>query len=59
MPPYIEDTGEVNWLVSEAMHREVTDPGIAKERREGRGDRFRQPREMIDEETGRNASPLL
>jgi 6-phosphogluconate dehydrogenase len=83
VPPYIEDTGEVNWLVSDAMHLEVSipviaqsvmqlfssrdddqhwaraiammrhefgghpfgsEPGIAKERREGRVGPFPSPR---------------
>lgn len=30
VPPYIEDTGEVNWLVSDAMHMEVAVPVIAQ-----------------------------
>jgi 6-phosphogluconate dehydrogenase len=30
VPPYIEDTGEVNWLVSDAMHLEVAVPVIAQ-----------------------------
>jgi 6-phosphogluconate dehydrogenase len=28
-PPYVEDTGEVNWLVDDAMHMEVSTPAIA------------------------------
>jgi len=28
--PYVEDTGEVNWLVSDAMHLEVAVPVIAQ-----------------------------
>ncbi|MGK7390405.1 MAG: phosphogluconate dehydrogenase (NAD(+)-dependent, decarboxylating) [Candidatus Cyclobacteriaceae bacterium M2_1C_046] len=30
IPPYIEDTGEVNWLVNDAMHMEVPVPVIAQ-----------------------------
>ena len=30
VPPYIEDTGEVNWLVEDAMHMEVPVPVIAQ-----------------------------
>ena len=29
-PPYVEDTGEVNWLVDDAMHMEVATPVIAQ-----------------------------
>ncbi len=29
-PPYIEDTGEVNWLVDDALHMEVPVPVIAQ-----------------------------
>ena len=29
-PPYVEDTGEVNWLVDDAMHMEVAAPVIAQ-----------------------------
>ena len=27
VPPYVEDTGEVNWLVADALRLEVADPG--------------------------------
>ena len=30
IPPYVEDTGEVDWLVSDAMHLEVPIPVIAQ-----------------------------
>ncbi len=30
IPPYIEDTGEVNWLVNDAIHMEVPVPVIAQ-----------------------------
>lgn len=30
IPPYVEDTGEVNWLVSDALHMEVPIPVIAQ-----------------------------
>ncbi len=30
IPPYVEDTGEVNWLVEDAMHMEVPVPVIAQ-----------------------------
>jgi 6-phosphogluconate dehydrogenase len=30
IPPFIEDTGEVNWLVSDALHLEVPVPVIAQ-----------------------------
>lgn len=30
VPPFVEDTGEVNWLVSDAMHMEVAVPVIAQ-----------------------------
>jgi 6-phosphogluconate dehydrogenase len=30
VPPYIEDTGEVNWLVNDALHMEVPVPVIAQ-----------------------------
>lgn len=30
VPPYVEDTGEVNWLVNDAMHFEVPTPVIAQ-----------------------------
>ena len=30
IPPYVEDTGEVNWLVNDAMHMEVSIPVIAQ-----------------------------
>jgi 6-phosphogluconate dehydrogenase len=30
VPPYIEDTGEVNWLLSDALHLEVPVPVIAQ-----------------------------
>lgn len=30
IPPYVEDTGEVNWLVSDAVHLEVPVPVIAQ-----------------------------
>lgn len=30
VPPYIEDTGEVNWLVGDAMHMEVSIPVISQ-----------------------------
>lgn len=30
VPPYVEDTGEVNWLVDDAMHMEVSVPVIAQ-----------------------------
>jgi 6-phosphogluconate dehydrogenase len=30
IPPYVEDTGEVNWLVSDAMRMEVAVPVIAE-----------------------------
>ena len=29
-PPYVEDTGEVNWLVGDAMRMEVSIPVIAQ-----------------------------
>jgi 6-phosphogluconate dehydrogenase len=29
-PPYVEDTGEVNWLVDDALHMEVAVPVIAQ-----------------------------
>jgi 6-phosphogluconate dehydrogenase len=29
VPPYVEDTGEVNWLVDDALHMEVAIPVIA------------------------------
>jgi 6-phosphogluconate dehydrogenase len=29
-PPYVEDTGEVNWLVDDAVHMEVSTPVIAQ-----------------------------
>lgn len=29
IPPYVDDTGEVNWLVDDAMHMEVSTPVIA------------------------------
>jgi hypothetical protein len=34
VPGYVEDTGEVNWLVEDALHLEFH--SIAKHRREGR-----------------------
>lgn len=30
IPPYVEDTGEVNWLVNDALHMEVPVPVIAQ-----------------------------
>jgi 6-phosphogluconate dehydrogenase len=30
IPPFVEDTGEVNWLVSDALHMEVPVPVIAQ-----------------------------
>ncbi|HEX2962856.1 MAG TPA: decarboxylating 6-phosphogluconate dehydrogenase [Ignavibacteriales bacterium] len=30
VPPYVEDTGEVNWLVDDAMHMEVAVPVISQ-----------------------------
>jgi 6-phosphogluconate dehydrogenase len=30
VPPYVEDTGEVNWLVGDAMRMEVPIPVIAQ-----------------------------
>jgi 6-phosphogluconate dehydrogenase len=30
VPPYVEDTGEVNWLVDDALHLEVATPVIAQ-----------------------------
>lgn len=30
IPPYVEDTGEVNWLVDDAIHMEVSVPVIAQ-----------------------------
>jgi 6-phosphogluconate dehydrogenase len=30
VPPYIEDTGEVNWLINDALHMEVPVPVIAQ-----------------------------
>ncbi len=30
IPPYVEDTGEVNWLVDDALHMEVATPVIAQ-----------------------------
>jgi 6-phosphogluconate dehydrogenase len=30
VPPYVEDTGEVNWLINDAMHMEVSIPVIAQ-----------------------------
>ena len=30
IPPYVEDTGEVNWLVDDAIHMEVPVPVIAQ-----------------------------
>lgn len=30
IPPYVEDTGEVNWLVNDALHLEVPVPVIAQ-----------------------------
>jgi 6-phosphogluconate dehydrogenase len=30
IPPYIEDTGEVNWLVDDAIHMEVPVPVISQ-----------------------------
>ena len=30
VPPYVEDTGEVNWLVDDALHMEVPVPVIAQ-----------------------------
>jgi 6-phosphogluconate dehydrogenase len=30
VPPYVEDTGEVNWLIDDAMHMEVSVPVIAQ-----------------------------
>ena len=30
IPPYIEDTGEVNWLVDDAMHMEIPVPVISQ-----------------------------
>lgn len=30
VPPYVEDTGEVNWLVGDAMHMEVSIPVISQ-----------------------------
>jgi 6-phosphogluconate dehydrogenase len=30
IPAYVEDTGEVNWLVADAMHMEVPIPVIAE-----------------------------
>ncbi|WP_017717522.1 phosphogluconate dehydrogenase (NAD(+)-dependent, decarboxylating) [Kamptonema formosum] len=30
IPPYVEDTGEVNWLVDDALHMEVPTPVIAQ-----------------------------
>jgi 6-phosphogluconate dehydrogenase len=30
IPPYVEDTGEVNWLVDDALHMEVSVPVIAQ-----------------------------
>src|SRR5689334_2505813 len=30
VPPYVEDTGEVNWLVDDAMHMEVAIPVITQ-----------------------------
>jgi 6-phosphogluconate dehydrogenase len=29
VPPYVEDTGEVNWLVEDALRMEVAIPAIA------------------------------
>lgn len=29
MPPYVEDTGEVNWLIEDALHMQVAIPVIA------------------------------
>ncbi|MFQ5873135.1 MAG: phosphogluconate dehydrogenase (NAD(+)-dependent, decarboxylating) [Dehalococcoidia bacterium] len=30
VPPYVEDTGEVNWLVNDALHMEVSIPVISQ-----------------------------
>jgi 6-phosphogluconate dehydrogenase len=30
VPPYVEDTGEVNWLINDALHMEVPVPVIAQ-----------------------------
>lgn len=30
VPPYVEDTGEVNWLVEDAIHMEVPVPVISQ-----------------------------
>ncbi len=30
VPSYIEDTGEVNWLINDAMHMEVSVPVISQ-----------------------------
>ncbi len=30
IPPYVEDTGEVDWLVADAMHLEVPIPVISQ-----------------------------
>ena len=30
VPPYVEDTGEVNWLVDDALHMEVAIPAITQ-----------------------------
>jgi len=30
IPPYVEDTGEVNWLVNDALHMEVPVPVISQ-----------------------------
>ncbi|GIW46176.1 MAG: 6-phosphogluconate dehydrogenase [Deltaproteobacteria bacterium] len=30
IPPYVEDTGEVNWLVNDALHMEVSIPVISQ-----------------------------
>jgi len=30
VPPYVEDTGEVNWLIDDALHMEVAVPVIAQ-----------------------------
>jgi 6-phosphogluconate dehydrogenase len=30
IPPFVEDTGEINWLVNDALHMEVPVPVIAQ-----------------------------
>ena len=30
IPPYVEDTGEVNWLITDAIHMEVPVPVISQ-----------------------------